>query len=182
MRIAKINLLKNKHGKNIWDFVPIITHINLGRNGFNLIQTGQTISVYFCRASVKCKANIWPISFFSFSKLFTMSEKCSNFVQNLSFWGQYNINKIIICWYGYCGYGGVDFDPKMGGGTHPGGPQFWKNTSFGYKLLQKLIIICWYGYCGYGEVGCDPKMGGVAPRGGLDLGKTLLLVINVYKS
>ena len=30
---------------------------------------------------------------------------------------------IIICWYGYCGYGDVGCDPKMGGGTPPGGPQ-----------------------------------------------------------
>ena len=27
---------------------------------------------------------------------------------------------IIICWYGYCGYGEVGCDPKMGGGP-PGG-------------------------------------------------------------
>ena len=34
------------------------------------------------------------------------------------------------CWYGYCGYGEVGCDPKMGAGISPGGPQCWKNTSF----------------------------------------------------
>ena len=30
---------------------------------------------------------------------------------------------IVICWYGYCGYGEVGCDPKMGGGNPPGGTQ-----------------------------------------------------------
>ena len=35
-------------------------------------------------------------------------------------------NLIITCWYGYCGYGKVGCDPKMGGGP-PGG--YLSNTT-----------------------------------------------------
>ena len=78
---------------------------------------------------------------------------------------------IIICWYGYCGYGKVSCDRKMG--DPHGGPRCWKNTSLGYKWLQKLIIICCYGYCGYVEVDSDPKVGGGPPRGVLKVEKRL---------
>ena len=72
--------------------------------------------------------------------------------------------------------------PKNGWGDPPGGPQCWKNISFGYKWLQKLIIICWYSYRRCGEVVCDPKMGGGTPRGVLNVKKTPLSVINGCKS
>ena len=71
-------------------------------------------------------------------------------------------NYMLVC---YCGYVEIGCDPKMGGAP-PGGLRFWRDTSLGYKWLQKLIIICWYGYCGYGQVDNDPKTGGGHLLGG----------------
>ena len=62
----------------------------------------------YCRAFV-AKARIGRFHFlFSCSKLFTWNEKCSNFVQNLSFWGQYKML-------------GTTFDPIDALGTLQGG-------------------------------------------------------------
>ena len=73
------------------------------------------------------------------------------------------VNNYLLVWLPRIWWGRLW--PKNGWVTPPGGSSKLKNTSIGYKWLQKLIITCWYGYCGYGEVGCDPKMGGGPPGG-----------------
>ena len=50
----------------------------------------------------------------------------SSMLKKTSFGYKWLQKLIIICWYGYCGYGEVGYDPKMGGGTPRGVLEFGK--------------------------------------------------------